>query len=75
MDGTTLDVLLVAAVSIAFLHTVIGVDHFLPFVVLGRARHWPLRKVLGITALCGLGHELAGGAIATSGVAIRVLGI
>lgn len=48
--------LLVAAVSIALLHTLIGVDHYLPFVVLGRARGWSLRKVLGVTALCGVGH-------------------
>ncbi len=48
--------LLIAAVSIALVHTLIGVDHYLPFVVLGRARGWSLKKVLGITALCGLGH-------------------
>ncbi len=55
MDPTTL-ALLGAACSIALVHTLIGVDHYLPFVVLGRARGWNLGRVLGITALCGLGH-------------------
>ena len=48
--------LLLAAVSIALVHTLIGVDHYLPFVVLGRARGWSFARVMGITALCGLGH-------------------
>ena len=48
--------LLLAAVSVALVHTLIGVDHYLPFVVLGKARRWSLGRVLGITALCGLGH-------------------
>jgi len=55
---TTLTILLTTAVSVAFVHTLIGVDHTLPFIVIGRARDWPLRKVLGLTALCGLGHVL-----------------
>jgi hypothetical protein len=45
-----------ASVTVAGAHTFIGVDHYLPFVVLGRARKWSLAKVLGITALCGVGH-------------------
>lgn len=49
-------VLLSTAATIAFVHTVIGVDHSLPFVVLGRARSWSLSRVLAITALCGAGH-------------------
>lgn len=55
MDAT-LSTLMIAAVSIAATHTFIGVDHYLPFVVLGRARKWSLARVLGLTALCGVGH-------------------
>mgnify|MGYP001247626249 CR=1 FL=1 len=54
-----LSLLLVTAISIGFVHTLIGVDHSLPFIVIGKARNWPLRKVLGLTALCGLGHVLS----------------
>ena len=56
MSTVSLSILMTTAVSIALIHTLVGVDHYLPFVVLGRARKWPMRKVLGITALCGLGH-------------------
>ncbi|MFT4626370.1 MAG: nickel/cobalt exporter [Myxococcota bacterium] len=45
-----------AAVSVALIHTVIGVDHYLPFVVLGRARDWSLARVAAVTAVCGVGH-------------------
>lgn len=58
MDGFTLSVLTGAA-GIALLHTAIGPDHYLPFVMLGRARRWSLRKTLLITGLCGLGHVLS----------------
>jgi nickel/cobalt transporter (NicO) family protein len=61
-------VLLGTAASIGFLHTILGVDHSLPFVVLGRAEGWSLRRTLGIAGLCGVAHVL-------SSVAIGVLGI
>jgi ABC-type nickel/cobalt efflux system permease component RcnA len=56
---TTFSFLLGTAVSLGFVHTLIGVDHSLPFIMIGKARAWPLRKVLGLTALCGLGHVLS----------------
>lgn len=43
-----------AAVAIA--HTLLGPDHYLPFVAMARARHWPHAKTIRITLLCGLGH-------------------
>ena len=48
--------LITTAATLAVLHTAVGVDHSLPFVMLGRARGWSLRRTLGMTALCGLGH-------------------
>lgn len=58
-DQATLGVILGTAFTIAVSHTLIGVDHTLPFVVIGRARQWSLRKVMAVTALCGLGHVLS----------------
>jgi nickel/cobalt transporter (NicO) family protein len=47
------------AASIGFVHTLIGPDHYLPFIVMARARRWPLSKTLFISFLCGLGHVLS----------------
>ena len=58
MTDSALQLLLGTAVSIGFLHTLIGVDHSLPFVAIGKARSWTLSKTLGLTAICGLGHVL-----------------
>jgi hypothetical protein len=63
-----LTALLWTAVTIAFLHTVIGVDHYLPFIVLSRARSWSWRKLMVITGLCGVGHV-------ASSVALGMLGV
>lgn len=64
------EVLLGAAASIALLHTVIGIDHYLPFVVLGRARKWSLAKVALITAACGVGHVIGSIALGAIGIAL-----
>ena len=37
-------------------HTVAGPDHVLPFLALSRLKRWSLRRTLGFTLLCGLGH-------------------
>ena len=51
--------LTLSAAAIAFVHTLLGPDHYLPFVAMSRARGWDMRKTLRITAVCGAGH-LAG---------------
>jgi ABC-type nickel/cobalt efflux system permease component RcnA len=61
-----------AALSVALFHTVIGVDHYLPFVVVGRARKWPIRKVAAITAFCGLGHVVGSVLLGMVGIAFGV---
>ncbi len=72
MTETSITVLLVTAVSVGFVHTLIGVDHSLPFVVLGRARGWTMRKVLAITAACGLAHVLSSVLIGGLGIGLGV---
>jgi sulfite exporter TauE/SafE len=49
-------VLIGAAISVAFFHTIAGPDHYLPFVAMARAGSWGRAKTIWITALCGLGH-------------------
>lgn len=52
----SLFILLVSAVSIGFFHTLLGPDHYLPFILLARARNWSNVKTITVTVLCGMGH-------------------
>ena len=54
--------LLLSAAAIAFGHTLLGPDHYLPFVAMARARNWSLGKTLRVTLACGVGH-LAGSVV------------
>ncbi len=54
--NTELSVLALTAASIGFLHTLLGPDHYLPFIMISWARKWSLKKTFVITLLCGVGH-------------------
>lgn len=71
-DTTPLAILLPTAVTLAAGHTLIGLDHTLPFVAMARARGWTLRKTLLVTALCGAGHVLSSVALGAVGIALGV---
>jgi nickel/cobalt transporter (NicO) family protein len=60
------------AAGIGFIHTVIGPDHYLPFIVMARARNWPLPKTLIISFLCGLGHVLSSVVLGFLGLALGI---
>jgi nickel/cobalt transporter (NicO) family protein len=51
-----LSLLLITTVSIAFIHTLTGPDHYLPFIVIAKAKKWSITKTAWFTTLCGLGH-------------------
>ena len=72
MGDTTLWSLITAAVGVAVIHTVLGPDHYLPFVMLGRARHWSVRRTVGITALFGVAHVVSSVLLGTLGLAAGV---
>jgi nickel/cobalt transporter (NicO) family protein len=42
--------------AIALVHTLTGPDHYLPFIVISKAKNWKTSKTIWFTALCGLGH-------------------
>ncbi len=65
--------LYITAASIGFLHTVFGPDHYLPFIVMGRARRWSLGKTSLITLLCGIGHILSSVLIGAVGIVLGVV--
>ncbi len=48
--------LIASAIIIGAIHTIIGPDHYLPFIVMSKARDWSRPKTCKITILCGLGH-------------------
>ena len=62
--------LLASALIIGLTHTALGPDHYLPFIVLGRAEGWPLRKTLRWTAICGLGHVLSSVVVGALGIGL-----
>jgi nickel/cobalt transporter (NicO) family protein len=51
--------LILATAGIAITHTLFGPDHYLPFIMLARARQWNRTRTVLITTLCGLGHILS----------------
>ena len=53
-------------------HTILGPDHYLPFIVIARARNWSLRKTLFISFLCGLGHVLSSVVLGFIGIALGI---
>ncbi|HNR52561.1 MAG TPA: sulfite exporter TauE/SafE family protein [Syntrophales bacterium] len=56
MLSPELAALTVTAASLGFFHTLLGPDHYLPFVVMARARRWSQARTAWITLFCGLGH-------------------
>lgn len=62
-------VLTATAASVGFLHTLLGPDHYLPFIVMRRARGWSLARTMMITVLCGFGHVVGSVVLGLIGVA------
>jgi len=68
----SLALLSVTAVSLGFLHTILGPDHYLPFIVLSQAKKWSVKKTMVITFLCGLGHVLSSVILGIIGIAVGI---
>ncbi|MDT8325249.1 MAG: sulfite exporter TauE/SafE family protein [Bacteroidota bacterium] len=60
------------AASIGFIHTLIGPDHYLPFIMMSQAQKWSQRKTMLITFLCGIGHVLSSVLLGFAGVLFGV---
>jgi nickel/cobalt transporter (NicO) family protein len=48
--------LLFGTISIAFLHSLLGPDHYIPFIMLSKAQNWSKTKLIIITLISGIGH-------------------
>lgn len=67
---TELGTLLITAATLGFFHTLLGPDHYLPFIALAWARKWSALKTAVITFLCGLGHIASSVVLGLAGVAL-----
>jgi nickel/cobalt exporter len=69
-DG--ISALALTAVVIGVTHTLLGPDHYLPFVFMARARKWSRAKTQLITLACGLGHVASSVVLGLLGIALGV---
>jgi len=67
-----LNALIITAASIGFFHTLLGPDHYLPFVMMSWARKWSGMKTTLITFLCGLGHIGSSIVLGLMGVSVGI---
>jgi len=65
-------VLLTTAIGLGFLHTVLGPDHYVPFIAIARARQWSTKKTAWITGICGLAHVGSSVVIGLFGIGLSI---
>ncbi len=65
-------ILLGTAAALGAVHTILGPDHYLPFVAISRARGWSHRRTALVTVLCGLGHVASSVVIGLIGIAAGI---
>ena len=63
-------VLIGTAATIGLVHTILGPDHYLPFIALSKARKWGVGRTTLVTLLCGLGHILSSVVLGIAGIAL-----
>jgi sulfite exporter TauE/SafE len=49
-------VLIASAGSLGFIHTILGPDHYIPFIVMSKSEKWSKTKTFWITVISGAGH-------------------
>jgi nickel/cobalt exporter len=72
MMSGNLTILTWTAASIAFVHTVVGPDHYLPFIVMARARKWSIFKTTWVTLISGFGHVISSILLGAIGIGVGV---
>lgn len=61
-------IIMYTALIVGFTHTLLGPDHYVPFIALSKSMNWSVKKTMLITMLCGVGHVM-------SSVIIGLIGI
>ncbi len=67
-----LSILTLTALSVGFFHTLLGPDHYIPFIAMAKAGKWSMRKTIIVTILSGIGHVLGSIVLGFIGVGIGV---
>lgn len=67
-----IEILAFSAISIGFLHTLLGPDHYIPFVAMSKAGNWSKNKTIWITVLSGVGHVVGSVLLGLLGIALGV---
>ena len=62
--------LCLTAATLGLVHTLLGPDHYVPFVAMAKVGRWLMRKTMIVTALCGVGHVAGSIMIGALGIAI-----
>ncbi len=70
--SSSLTALCATAASIGLLHTLLGPDHYVPFVAMARAGRWSAARTLVVTVCCGIAHVLGSIVIGVVGIALGV---
>ena len=66
----TLSILLGTTATVAIAHTLLGIDHSLPFIVMARARRWSFGRTMAVTTACGIGHVVSSVVIGAVGAVL-----
>lgn len=69
---TEFSILLGTAATLGFVHTLLGPDHYVPFIAMAKAREWSIRRTMMITFLSGIGHVSSSVIIGLVGLAFGV---
>jgi sulfite exporter TauE/SafE len=62
--------LILTAISISFIHTLTGPDHYLPFIALSKANNWTVSRTILWTVVCGIGHVGSSVVLGLGGIAL-----
>lgn len=62
--------LILGAASLGLVHALLGPDHYLPFILLSKARGWSTARTVRLTLACGAGHVGTSLLLGLGGVAV-----
>jgi len=70
MMNNDIAILSLTAASIGIVHTILGPDHYIPFIVMSKAGRWSRLKTFIITLLCGIGHVVGSIVLGLIGISL-----